>query len=116
MRRRSLLLALVAALLGPGAGAQSAADSLRPPAADSTAAAASGVVAGPAQAAEPVDEDIVEQAREFAKSAPWFALPGPDDAAARGPRTIAAGERVAGDVAGLGGPLDVHGAIEGTAV
>ena len=117
MRRRSLLLALGAALLGPGAGAQPVADSLRPPAADSTAAAAApAVAAAPARTAEPVDEDIVEQAREFAKSASWFALPGPDDGMARGPRTIAAGERVAGDVAVLGGPLDVHGTIDGSAV
>jgi hypothetical protein len=117
MRLRSLLLPLAIALGGASAGAQPAADSLRPAGAPPAAPAAAVETAGvrPAQAA-PLDATIVERAERFERTASWFPLPATPGEGDRGPRTVAAGERVAGDVAVLGGPLDVHGTVTGSAV
>ena len=105
MRLRTLLLALGAALIGPGAAAQQPAER---PAAEARAPET--------REGAPADGSIVEAARELAESAPWLRLPESDQEPTEGPRTIAAGERVEGDVAVVGGTLDVHGAIEGSAV
>ena len=124
MQLRSILLPLAVGLLGASAAAQPAPQPAGRPANDAgraTPAAAAATAADSMPAAAParpvpVDGAVVEQAERFARSAPWFGLPATPGAADRGPLAIPAGDSVAGDVARLGGPLDVHGTIAGSAV
>lgn len=70
--------------------------------------------ATPAQgSAAEVGAELREAAGRITGEGTWFDLP--DAAAVAGPRTVAAGDTVAGDVAVVG-RLDVHGTIEGDAV
>ncbi|HEX5581924.1 MAG TPA: hypothetical protein VFX39_10125 [Gemmatimonadaceae bacterium] len=67
--------------------------------------------AGPAASAP---GDLVERVERLRSAEPWLGLPDPA-AATTGPRTIAPGTSVAGDVVVVGGTLDVRGTIEGNA-
>lgn len=93
--RRTLAL-LAAALL------------LAPPALLAQPAAAS-----PGTSPVELGAELREAASRIADDARWFNVPARD--AVAGPRTIAAGDTVAGDVAVVG-RLEVHGTIEGSAV
>jgi hypothetical protein len=76
----------------PGAAADSAGSAVRPG------------TAGPA---------VQEAAQEFTRREPWFRIP--DAPATAGARTVAAGQRIAGDVAARG-DLEIFGTVDGTAV
>ena len=109
MRWHILLVPLAAALSVAPALAQD--DSAPQPAASESAA-----VAPPAGESSSDDaSELASQAARFADRSPWFGLPDVKPAAS-GPRTIAPGERVEGDVAVSQGTLDVYGTIAGNAV
>lgn len=106
MRWHILVLSMAAALTAAPARAQD--DTASP---SSTSEAPSSVEStSRADAAE-----LIEQAQRFTERAPWFGIPDVKPTAT-GSRTIAAGDRVAGDVAVSQGTLDVYGTIDGDAV
>ncbi|HEU4631722.1 MAG TPA: hypothetical protein VFS08_18380 [Gemmatimonadaceae bacterium] len=106
MRWHILIYPLAAALSVAPALAQ---DEAQPSSAPSASAA-------PAAAPRSADAgELVEQAARFATRSPWFPIPEAKPAAA-GARTVAAGERVVGNVAVAQGTLDVYGTIDGDAV
>ncbi len=99
MRRTLALLAAALLLAPPVLRAQ-------PSPAERPVAPAAGSAAG-------TGAELREAASRIAGEGSWFQIPERD--AVAGPRTIAAGDTVAGDVAVVG-RLDVHGTIDGSAV
>ena len=85
---------------------------------DATGTRAASEPAAAVDSARQSDTDsseLVKQAARFAQRSPWFRLPS-EQPVEGGSRTIAAGDRVDGDVAVAQGTLDVYGTIDGDAV
>lgn len=102
MRRTLALLAAALLLAPPALVAQSAAPAA--PASASATAASPGAELG---------AELRDAAARMAGEGSWFDVPARQ--AVAGPRTVAAGDTVAGDIAVVG-RLDVHGTVTGDAV
>ena len=96
MRRTLALLAAALLLAPPALGAQSA--------------PAGGAAAAPTPTPTPTAAELREAVSRIGGENGWFGVPSRD--AVAGPRTIAAGDTVVGDVA-VTGTLEVHGTVTG---
>lgn len=116
MRRLYSAVTLAAGLLAAPASGQDR-TSVPPPPPPLPPSASSPPAAAQVGAAADAERSRALQARiaMFRGSQGWFGIPDVADAP-RGGRIVAAGERIAGDVAATDGTLDVYGTVGGDAV